>query len=116
MPDSSFPQDDASFPPLTNEGGKCKQGSGALQSRNIRIHRRRTSVRLEPVMWNALNEIAGLEKCSIHDLCSAVHDLKERELSFTAALRVFMVEYYRSALRAENKVSRVQLHLRSVKS
>jgi predicted DNA-binding ribbon-helix-helix protein len=59
-------------------------------------------------MWNALNEIAALEGCTIHNLCGAVHDLKEPEASFTAALRVFMMEYYRSAARVNNQVSQVQ--------
>lgn len=90
------------------------QVSGSiLQSKNVRIHKRRTSVRLEPKMWNALNEIAALEGCSIHDLCGAVHDLKEPEASFTAALRVFMMEYYRSAARVSGQVSQVQNKIRS---
>ncbi len=82
--------------------------SGALQSKNIRIHKHRTSIRLESEMWNALNEIAAMEGCSIHDLCGAVHDLKEPGASFTAALRVFMMEYYRSASRVSSQVSRIQ--------
>ena len=82
--------------------------SGALQSRNVRIHDRRTSVRLEPEMWRALNEVALLEKCSIHDLCGAVHDLKEQQTSFTAALRVFLMEYYRAAAKNNAQVSQVQ--------
>jgi predicted DNA-binding ribbon-helix-helix protein len=81
---------------------KEKKKSSTLQSKNIRIHKHRTSVRLEKEMWEALREIAELEECSIHDLCGAVHDLKAPEASFTAALRVFMMEYYRSASRAEN--------------
>ena len=83
-----------------------------LQSRNVRIHKRRTSVRLEPEMWNALNEIAELEGCSVHDLCGAVHDLKEKSASFTAALRVFMMEYYRSVALTNNHVSQIQKKLR----
>jgi len=86
--------------------------SGTLQSKNIRIHRHRTSVRLEPAMWNALNEIAAMEGCSVHDLCGAVHDLKEPGTSFTAALRVFMMEYYRSAALVNGQVSQVQNKLR----
>lgn len=85
--------------------------AGSLQSKNIRIHKRRTSVRLEPQMWNALNEIARLEKCSIHDVCGAVHDLKEPETSFTAALRVFMMEYYRTLRmmpEGQNHITRIQ--------
>ena len=85
---------------------------GTLQSKNVCIHKRRTSVRLEPEMWNALNEIATLEGCSIHDLCGAVHDLKEPGASFTAALRVFMMEYYRSAARVSNQVTKIQKQLR----
>lgn len=86
----------------------------ALQSKNVRIHKHRTSVRLEPAMWNALNEIAGLEGCSIHDLCGAVHDLKDPGTSFTAALRVFMMEYYRSAALVNSQVSQVQKRVKDM--
>lgn len=83
-------------------------GHSALQSKNVRIHDRRTSVRLEPEMWRALNEVATIEKCSIHDLCGAVHDLKEPNTSFTAALRVFLMEYYRAASKVNPQVTQVQ--------
>ena len=79
-----------------------------MLSRNVRIHNRRTSVRLEPAMWAALNEIATAENCSIHDLCGAVHDLKEEGVSFTAALRVFLMEYYRTAASVSPQVSSVK--------
>lgn len=84
----------------------------ALQSKNVRIHSRRTSVRLEPQMWAALNEIAAIETCSIHDLCGAVHDMKEEPVSFTAALRVFLMEYYRSASKSNPQVSMIQRRLK----
>lgn len=85
---------------------------GALVSKNVRIHHRRTSVRLEPEMWHALREVAEMEKCSIHDLCSAVYDQKEQGASFTAALRVFLMEYYRTAARASQQVTSVQRQLK----
>ena len=85
---------------------------GGLQSHNVRIHNRRTSVRLEHEMWQALNDIAGAERCSVHDLCGAVHDQKEAGASFTAALRVFIMEYYRTATRTSVQVSMVQKRLR----
>jgi len=88
--------------------------SGALLSKNVRIHQRRTSVRLEPEMWRALNEIASIERCSIHDLCAAVHDLKEEDTSFTAALRVFLMEYYRTAAKTSQSVSMVQKRLKGL--
>lgn len=90
-------------------GAAPKESS--LQSKNVRIHNRRTSVRLEPEMWNALNEIATIEGCTVHDLCSAVHDMKEQGSSFTAALRVFLMEYYRTATKTDQKISQVQKRL-----
>lgn len=86
---------------------------GALISKNVRIHDRRTSVRLEPEMWDALNEIAVLEDCSIHDLCGAVHDLKDEGASFTAALRVFLMEYYRTAAKTSQQVGQIQRRLKA---
>lgn len=83
----------------------------ALLSKNVRIHDRRTSVRLEPEMWNALKEIAIAENRSIHDLCGAVHDLKEAGTSFTAALRVFLMEYYRSAAKSSPQINFIRQHL-----
>ncbi len=90
-----------------------KPMSRAMLSRNVRIHNRRTSVRLETAMWSALNEIASAENCSIHDLCGAVHDLKDERISFTAALRVFLMEYYRTVANVSPQVSSVQKLLKT---
>ncbi len=68
-----------------------------LVSRNITVLSRRTSVRLEPEMWNALREIARREKCKIHDICSIIHLRKNPQTSLTAAIRVFLMLYYRAA-------------------
>lgn len=89
------------------------QSNGGLLSRNVRIHERRTSIRLEAEMWQALYEVARAENCSVHDLCGAVHDLKEEGGSFTAALRVFLMEYYRSSARASQQIKDVQKKLRN---
>ena len=68
-----------------------------LISRNITIQRRRTSVRLEPEMWNALGDIAAREGCSIHDICTLVSLRKNASTSLTAAIRVFLMLYYRAS-------------------
>lgn len=68
-----------------------------LINRNIIVHGRRTSVRLEPEMWSALFDIASRESQTIHDLCSLVSDRKKSETSLTAAIRVFVMAYFRSA-------------------
>ncbi len=76
---------------------QCDRASSSLISRNITIFGRRTSVRLEPEMWEALNDISDREKCSVHDICALVHVRKKPETSLTAAIRVFLMLYYRAA-------------------
>lgn len=68
-----------------------------LISRNITVCGRRTSVRLEPEMWSALRDIAKREKCSIHDICSLISMRKNEKTSLTAAIRVFLMLYFRAA-------------------
>lgn len=75
--------------------------ASTLISKNITIQNRRTSVRLEPKMWLALNEISLRERCSIHDLCDLVSRRKKEKTSLTAAIRVFLMLYYRSATTEE---------------
>ena len=69
----------------------------SLISRNITVLGHRTSIRLEPEMWKALKEISIREKCSIHDLCTVVSVRKSQNTSLTAAIRVFIMLYFRSA-------------------
>ena len=69
-----------------------------LINRNIMVNGRRTSVRLEPEMWTALLDIARRENQTIHALASQVALGKKPETSLTAAIRVFCLAYYRSAL------------------
>lgn len=69
----------------------------SLVSRNVTIHNRRTSVRLEPEMWNALRDICRREHCSMHVVCTAIAMEKPMLTSLTAAIRVFIMAYYRAA-------------------
>lgn len=68
-----------------------------LVSRNITVNGRRTSVRLEPEMWAAMREISRREECSIHDICSLIAMRKNDQTSLTAAIRVFLMLYFRAA-------------------
>jgi len=72
-----------------------------LLSKNITVLGRRTSVRLEPEMWHALQEIAERESCKIHDICSLIALRKKPRSSLTAAIRVFLMLYYRAAATEE---------------
>ena len=56
----------------------------------------RTSVRLEPAMWDALQDIARRRQATIHDLVTLI-DRDRTSSSLTAAIRVYIVDYYRAA-------------------
>ena len=71
-----------------------------LINRNVVVNGHRTSVRLEPTMWEALAEIAGREGVTSHEICSGLAR-RRRESSLTAALRVFILDYFRAAATAE---------------
>jgi len=78
--------------PITTLGHRAS----TLVSRNVSVNARRTSLRLEPPMWDALEEIARREKMTIHQLCTQV-DARRHESSLTAAIRVFTLSYFRAA-------------------
>ena len=81
---------------VRNEFQKEKSKS-TLISKNVTVNGKRTSMRLEPEMWAALKEISKRERCNIHRICSIVHDRKNIHSSLTAAVRVFVMAYYREA-------------------
>lgn len=81
-----------------NEVVKQTQGEGSsLVSRNISVSGHRTSVRLEPEMWDALKDIVRREGCTLNTLCTLVQRRKRANSSLTAAIRVFIMLYYRAA-------------------
>lgn len=78
-----------------------KQDKSTLVSRNVTIGSHRTSVRLEPDMWNGLREICRREHLTMHDIASIVSDRKSANTSLTAAIRVFVMAYFRTAATEE---------------
>ncbi|HXV24228.1 MAG TPA: ribbon-helix-helix domain-containing protein [Alphaproteobacteria bacterium] len=91
-----------------------RRGS-TLLNRNIWVGRRRTSLRLEPAMWQALEEVAGDGGLTIHELCTMI-DSRRRESTLTAAVRVFLLCYYRDAVRHGGLSSGKTLVDRALKS
>jgi predicted DNA-binding ribbon-helix-helix protein len=71
----------------------------ALTIRNIVVAGHRTSVRLEPVMWDALREIAQALGLHLNDLVTEI-DRRRIVPNLTAAIRVYIVDYYRKAAAA----------------
>lgn len=84
-------------------------GVAGLKSQNIMIGSHRTSMRLEPSMWDALEDIARRERLTIHELCGLIKERLARqqemrgnaasdsEVTLTSAVRVFIAAYYRRA-------------------
>lgn len=70
--------------------------SSSLLNRNVTIHGRRTSMKLEPDMWDALDEICRRERLSVHDICGLIAE-RHRGNNLTAAMRVFILGYFRAA-------------------
>ena len=87
--------------------------AGGLISKNIKIDGNRTSVRLEAEMWDALHDIAMLESCTIHDVSTAVYALKPKRSSFTAALRVFLLQYFKNKAMADRRIEQITQSLRA---
>lgn len=52
-------------------------------------------------MWCALKEIAQREKCSIHDICTIIASKKADNITLTAAIRIFLMLYFKSAATEE---------------
>lgn len=73
----------------------------SLISRNVTVGTHRTSVRLEPDMWNGLREVCRREHVSMHDIATAVSTRKAPNTSLTAAIRVFVMAYFRAAATEE---------------
>jgi len=70
-------------------------------TRNVTVDGRRTSLRMENAMWEALEDICRREGRHLHEICGLVHRRREGT-SFTAAMRVFIVRYYRALLEGGN--------------
>ena len=78
-----------------------KTDRSSLVSRNVTVGNHRTSVRLEPDMWSGLREICRREHLTLHDVATVVSARKSPNTSLTAAIRVFVMAYFRMAATEE---------------
>jgi predicted DNA-binding ribbon-helix-helix protein len=77
---------------------------GSLLNRNVTIAGRRTSMKLEPDMWDALDEVCRREQVTVHDVCTLVAE-RHRGNNLTAAMRVFILGYFRTAATEQGHLS-----------
>ena len=74
-----------------------KPGAGStLINRNVTVAGHRTSIRLEPAMWEALRQICEREHKPCNELVTEI-DRQRVESSLTAAIRVYLLRYFSAA-------------------
>ena len=76
--------------------GRASGNTSTLVNRNVRIAGRRTSLRLEPALWTALNEVCQREGLTHHALCTRINERRHAS-TLTAAVRAYVVGYFRAA-------------------
>ncbi len=66
--------------------------NGKSINRNVTINGHRTSLRLEPAIWDAVADICDKEELTIHELITLI-DQRRNEINRTSAVRTFIVTY-----------------------
>lgn len=75
-----------------------------LVNRNIIALRGRTSMRLEPELWDALNEVALREGRTLGDIVKRIEQ-RGHPGGRTSAVRVFVLDYFRTAATEDGHLS-----------
>ncbi|CAO3418145.1 ribbon-helix-helix domain-containing protein [Azospirillum doebereinerae] len=65
--------------------------------RNIRVNGRRTSLRMEQDIWDAVDDVARRRCLSVTELVSEI-DSQRGNAGLTAELRVYVLCYYRKVI------------------
>ena len=66
---------------------------------------------MEPVMWQSLDEIRDRESMTLNQLCGLI-DTVRGDAGLTAALRIFIISYYRAQAQGGVAATRVADALR----
>ena len=72
-----------------------------LVNRNVVAERGRTSIRLEPELWDALQEICRREQIGLGELVRRAERTAGEVGGRTSAVRVFVITYFRDAATEE---------------
>ena len=73
-------------------------GATPPRPRNLRIHGRRTSARLEEPFWDVLEEIAATLEMPLDELCERISD-NARRGNLSSEIRVFALTWSRKKAR-----------------
>ena len=72
--------------------------------RSIVIAGHKTSVSLEDAFWSGLKDIAASRNMTLSDLVGSI-DTDRRQGNLSSAIRLFVLDYYRSQLASHSKPS-----------
>lgn len=86
--------------PPTNPEDTAPESMRAV-CRNLVVAGKRTSVRMEPLLWDCLMEISSREVHSLNDIATMI-DARRGDSALTAALRIFILSYFRTATHTRN--------------
>jgi predicted DNA-binding ribbon-helix-helix protein len=67
----------------------------SVKKRSVGVGNRKTSISLENEFWEAINHIAQLRQMSLGNIVGLIEN-GHREANLSSAIRVFVLEYYRS--------------------
>jgi predicted DNA-binding ribbon-helix-helix protein len=82
-----------------------RDGGRAWRPVNIFVDGHRTSIRLEPVMWEGLSDIQTHHGIGLDELVTRINKGRDPRDNLTAAIRVYIVEFYRS-----ERLKRMEIH------
>ncbi len=66
------------------------------QKHSLTLHGHRTSVSLEPEFWQAFNEIARARGLALNALAAEVDETRGMDRGLASAIRVYVLNHYRS--------------------
>ncbi len=67
-----------------------------MARRTLMLNGRSFSLALEPPVWEALEDMASQEKCSIEDICADIDQRRSNE-TLPIAIRRHMIHYFKRA-------------------
>ena len=82
-------------------GAKDPRGKSQIFKRTVNIDGHSTSVHLEDAFWAALKEIAAAQSTPVNHLVETIdrERRKRHHANLSSAVRLFVLDYYRSRMR-----------------
>ena len=95
---------------------RASAARSTLVNRNVTVAGHRTSIRLEPAMWQALAMVCQRENKPLNELVTTIARSRNQS-TLTAAIRVFLLTYFQAAatdeghLRAGHGIARSRIRV-----